>query len=116
MGHYRKTEQLGAVRVSHLEAMADQINGIAFIRLPYQPRPLAITSEGVALTGASDFHTAGYYGQGTKVAIIDLGFIGLTTAQAAGELDNVVYTWDYTEDGLETYTEHGTGVGGCRRN
>lgn len=91
--------------ISRLEAMADQVNGIAFIRLPYRPRPLVVTSEGVFLTGASDFHTAGYYGQGTKVAIIDL-----TAAQAAGELNNVVYTHDYTGGGLETYTNHGTGV------
>ena len=58
------------VPISQLEAMANQVNGIAFIRLPYRPRPLVVTSEGVALTGVSDFHTAGYYGQGAKVAII----------------------------------------------
>ena len=98
------------VPINRLETMADQVNGIAFIRLPYQPRPLVVTSQGVALTGADDFHTAGYYGQGTKVAIIDLGFIDLTAAQAAGELDNVLYTHDYTGGGLETYTKHGTGV------
>jgi subtilisin family serine protease len=72
--------------------------------------PLVVTSQGVTLTGASDFHDAGFYGQGVKVAIIDLGFIDLTAAQAAGELDNVLYTHDYTGGGLETYTEHGTGV------
>jgi subtilisin family serine protease len=111
-GHVQATSNsLMRVRVpiSQLEAMADQVNGIAFIRLPYRLRPL-VTSEGVALTGADDFHAAGYYGQGTKVAIIDLGFIGLANAQAAGELDNVVYTHDYTGGGLETYTKHGTGV------
>jgi subtilisin family serine protease len=67
----------------------------------------------VALTGASDFHTAGYYGQGVKVAIIDLGFDGLVAAQAAGELQNVVYTWDYigNDSNVEGTGEvHGTGV------
>jgi len=98
------------VPIDRLEAMADQVSGVAFIRLPYRPRPLVVTSEGVALTGADDFHTAGYYGQGVKVAIIDLWFIGLADAQAAGELDNVVYTHDYTGNGLETYIEHGTAV------
>jgi len=96
--------------VDRLEMLADRVAGVAFIRLPYRPRPLALTSQGVALTGADDFHAAGYYGQGTKVAIIDLGFIGLAAAQAAGELDNVVYTHDYTGNGLEEYTKHGTGV------
>ena len=98
------------VPVDKLEALADRVAGVAFIRLPYHPRPLAITSEGVALTGADDFHTAGYYGQGVKVAIIDLGFNGLTAAQNAGELVNVVYTRDYTGTGLESGTKHGTGV------
>ncbi|MCK4393133.1 hypothetical protein KAX17_09530, partial [Candidatus Bipolaricaulota bacterium] len=97
------------VPVDRLEAIADRVEGIAFIRLPYQPRPL-VTSQGVSLTGATDFHTAGFYGQNTKVAIIDLGFIGLTAAQAAGELNKVAYTHDYTGAGLQTDTEHGTGV------
>jgi len=97
------------VPVDRLEAIADRVEGIAFIRLPYQPRPL-VTSQGVSLTGATDFHTAGFYGQNTKVAIIDLGFSGLTAAQNAGELDNVIYTHDYTGTGLQTETEHGTGV------
>jgi len=98
------------VPISQLEAMADQVNGIAFIRLPYRPRALVVTSEGVALTGADDFHTAGYYGQGTRVAIIDLGFNGYTAAKNAGELDNVVFAHDYTGSGLETGIVHGTAV------
>ena len=101
------------VPINRLETMADQVNGIAFIRLPYRPRPLVVTSQGVALTGASSFHTAGYYGQGGKVAIIDLGFDGLAAAQAAGELQNVVYTWDYIGNDLNvegTGEVHGTGV------
>ncbi|MCK4391940.1 hypothetical protein KAX17_03455, partial [Candidatus Bipolaricaulota bacterium] len=65
------------VPVDRLETIADRVEGIAFIRLPYQPRPL-VTSQGVSLTGATDFHTTGFYGQNTRVAIIDLGFIGLT--------------------------------------
>jgi len=101
------------VPINRLETMADQVNGIAFIRLPYQPQPLVVTSQGVAFTGASDFHDAGYYGQGVKVAIIDLGFDGLAAAQAADELQNVVYTWDYigNDSNVEGTGEiHGTGV------
>jgi len=90
--------------------LADRVSGVAYIREPYDARPVAVTSEGVSVSGASDFHTAGYYGQGTKVAIIDLGFSGYTAARNAGELDNVVFTYDYTGDGFETYTVHGTGV------
>ena len=98
------------IPVDRLESLADKVSGVAFIRLPYRPRELAVTSEGVALTGADDFHTAGYYGQGAKVAIIDLGFNGYTAAKNAGELDNVVYTNDYTGTGFETGIVHGTAV------
>lgn len=98
------------VPVSRLEAIANQVDGISFIRLPYKPRPLAVTSEGVSLTGADDFHSAGYYGQGAKVAVIDLGFDGYTEARNAGELSSVVYTHDYTGNGFETEYFHGTGV------
>jgi len=106
------SERLMRVRVpiSRLETLADQVNGIAFIRLPYRPRPMAVTSEGVALTGADDFHTAGYYGQGTKVAVIDLGFVGYTEVRNAGELASVVSTHDYTGSGFEASYDHGTAV------
>ena len=88
--------------------VADSVSGIAFIRLPYRPRPLVV-SEGIAVIGAGDYHTAGYEGQGTKVAIIDLGFAGLTAAQGASELLGV-YTSDYTGTGLQTGISHGTAV------
>jgi len=98
------------VPVGRLEAIADRVDGISFIRLPYKPRPLAVTSEGVAVTGADSFHLAGYYGQGTRVAVIDLGFDGYTEAQAAGELANVVYTDDYSGRGFQADYVHGTAV------
>ena len=102
-----------SVPVDRLIELADAASGVAYIREPYPVRPLAVTSQGVGLTGADDFHDAGYYGQGVKVAIIDLGFDGLASAQAAGELQNVVYTWDYIhgDSGVEgTGIVHGTGV------
>jgi subtilisin family serine protease len=101
------------VPTARLEKLADQVRGLSFVRLPYRPRPLVVTSQGVALTGADTFHTAGYNGQDTDVAIIDMGFQGLTNAQNAGELDHVVYTYNYTGGGstnVDTYIEHGTAV------
>jgi|GEM_PF-2676215 hypothetical protein len=100
------------VPVDKLESLAAEVSGIVFIREPLKPVPLAVVSQGVVLTSASDFHAAGFEGQGANVAIIDLGFEGLTAAQAAGELQNVHVddTHDYTGNGLETESEHGTGV------
>lgn len=100
--------------------IADTVSGIRFIRRPYTPKP-AVTSQGVALIGAASYHSAGYYGQNTKVAVIDLGFSGLSGAIAAGEFGSgsgyggsaaidSSCTEDYTGTGLETGTEHGTAV------
>lgn len=79
------------VPINKLKQIAAHARGISFIKLPDKPIPLVFQSEGVSLTGASSFHSAGYRGSGVKVAIIDLGFASLSSAISAGELpDNVV--------------------------
>jgi uncharacterized repeat protein (TIGR01451 family) len=83
--------------------------GIAYIRPPLAPQALAV-SEGVALTGAQTFHANGLRGQGVKIAVIDLGFAGLSAAQARGELPTNVITFDFTGTGLQSTTSHGTAV------
>lgn len=88
--------------------VADSVAGIAYMRLPYRPRPLVV-SEGVAVSGADDYHDAGYLGQNAKVAIIDLGFTG-ADALLSSELSRVVDTNDYTGTGLYAGTNHGTAV------
>ena len=107
-----RSKSLLRVRVpaERLLELPDRVSGVAYLREPYPTRPLVVTSQGVDLTGAGDIHDAGYYGQGIKVAIIDLGFDNYTEARAAGELTNVVYTHDYTGGGFEANTVHGTGV------
>lgn len=99
-----------SIPVSVLEEVAEKVSGISYIRLPCKPLPLTVISEGVSLTGASDYHGAGVEGQNVKVGVIDLGFIGLAAAQAAGELPPTVITKDYTGAGIESGTVHGTGV------
>ncbi|GAH38351.1 unnamed protein product, partial [marine sediment metagenome] len=119
-----------------LEEIADKVEGISYIRLPYRPFSdmvseesrlnlsnflkgrenslqqisFGITSQGVDLTGASEYHNLGYKGQNTKVAIIDVGFNGLTNSQKYGELPEPIITKDFTETGLETGRIHGTAV------
>ncbi len=94
------------VPVSQLDNLA-RLPGVRFVRRPYRPVPTSI-SEGVTVTGANAWHTAGIRGQGIKVAVIDGGFQGLSAAVASGAVGNVVYTHDYTGDGLETGGVHGT--------
>ncbi len=109
-----RSEGLIRVRIplDRLKELADDVSGIVYIREPHRPVPLAVESEGVGLTGADVFHSQGIEGQGARVAVIDLGFDGYTEARAVGELQNVVYTNDYTGNGFEFDEDgvHGTGV------
>jgi len=97
------------IPISSLEQVADKVAGISYIRLPLRPVP-AVTSEGVSLTGASVYQNQGYEGQGTKVAIIDSGFLGWQNIQGQGELPSNTITYDFTGTGLGGDTPHGTAV------
>lgn len=80
-----------------------------FVRLPYPHQPMAVTSQGVALTGALDMQTLGNDGAGIKVGVIDVGFGNLASAQASGDLPANVIVTDYTGSGTGGNT-HGTSV------
>jgi subtilisin family serine protease len=95
--------------------IAKEIEGIQSIHLPNRPAIAEVTSEGVSLTGADTYQANGLNGQGVKVAVIDLGFEGLSAAITAGEFGNPSVidpscTMDFTGSGLETTTNHGTAV------
>ena len=83
-----------------------RLSGVAFVRRPYRPVPTAI-SEGVQVSGAGDWQQAGYSGQGIRVAVIDSQFGGLSQAIASGEVAHVIFSRDYTGEGLETGGVHG---------
>lgn len=72
--------------------------------------PDATGDEGVAASNAAAWQGAGVDGSGVKVAIIDLGFIGYTNAQATGDLPGSVVTQDFGCGGVATITDHGTAV------
>ncbi len=96
----------------HLRALADT-PGISFIRRPRIFTALgARTTEGVLPTGALLLQSAGWRGQNVKIAVIDLGFAGLSRALDAKVIKRevIVDTQDYTGEGLEVGTSHGTGV------
>jgi hypothetical protein len=87
--------------IESLSALA-QIPGVRLVRLPYPatttdlsaqaglspdaPQVGSRTSEGVSLTKASTWHTAGHTGAGVNVAVFDLGFTGWQSLQASGDL------------------------------
>ncbi len=83
-------------------------SSIGSARLPFKFYPAGKVTEGVNLTGANIFNNTIYRGAGVKVAVVDVGFKGLTAAIAAGELPSNVITQNFSEFGLETEYYHGT--------
>ena len=99
---------LDSAPLNALLRLAD-LSGIAYIRPPLAPQALAL-SQGVALTGADQLQSQGTRGQNSTVAVIDLGFAGLSTAQSRGELPGGVQTYDFSGSGLQSTSSHGTAV------
>lgn len=102
------------IPLSNLESLAS-LKDISFIKLPDQPIPVYF-SQGISLTGASIFHNSNIKGAGVKVAIIDLGFAGLSDSIRRGFLPNNVTKIDCTgascepSDFSDEYEIHGTAV------
>ena len=99
-----------SIPVGRLAALASVLPASAVVRLPYPHQALAVTGQGVALTGAADMQSLGTNGAGVKIGVIDLGFTSLASAQASGDLPANLTATDYTGTGLNGTTNHGTNV------
>jgi subtilisin family serine protease len=89
------------------ESLVRSVPGVDRVRFPYMPIPLVV-SEGVELSGVSEWHDLGITGEGAEVAVIDVGFQGINAAMAAGELPSDMTTVDFTGYGMESLSTHGT--------
>ena len=69
-----------------------------------------IVSQSVSLTAADGYQAGNLDGSGTRIAIIDLGFSGLSNTINAGELPADTVSVDFTGDGVEAGGKHGVGV------
>ncbi|MEM4284504.1 MAG: S8 family serine peptidase [Candidatus Caldarchaeum sp.] len=95
--------------VEKLFALTEVLPTDAYVRLPLRPWGAAIA--GLEVTGVNEWHAHGVRGQGVRVAVIDIGFTGLSEALASGRIANVVFQKDYTRLGMEGGDEsHGTKV------
>ena len=82
----------------------------------HRPLPplMAAISQGTDVALATEWRWAGLTGQGVKVSVLDLGFLGYTNRIAAGELPTTVITRSFVGDGSELAfwgrpaTPHGT--------
>ena len=68
------------------------------------------TSEGLASMGVPPWHNKGYGGQGIKIAIVEMSFLGYRDLLGV-ELPGTVFTRSFRFDGaIEGYSKHGTAV------
>ncbi len=106
----RKRPGFMAVEVpaDRAEQLIKDNSSIRHARLPFRFYPSGKVSEGVNLTGANIFHDTLNRGAGVKVAVLDVGFKGLSEAITAGELPSNVITQDFSGLGLQTEYKHGT--------
>jgi hypothetical protein len=101
-----------SIPASRIKALLNALPSDILARLPYPHQAVAVTGQGVAITGAADMQALGNNGAGVKIGVIDLGFTSLSTSQASGDLPptgpNLSIT-DYTGTGTGG-TNHGTNV------
>jgi hypothetical protein len=81
--------------------------GVRSVREPLRATP-SVTSQGVASTGASAWHSAGDGGAGTKIAVVDGGFAG--AAALVGTELPVGTTMDLSRCSDPNQEVHGTAV------
>jgi subtilisin family serine protease len=83
---------LADIPFDKLKEIADKVEGILYIRPPNKPHALTYQSEAVSqnLTGTRSYISSGLTGSGVKVAVIDGGFKGVSSAISNGELPSVV--------------------------
>ena len=93
---------------SDFNTLVDKIPASRYFRLPYTFEANEIGGAGVSSTGALIHHSDGVSGQGVDIAVIDVGFKGLTDAISSNDIPGTVIRKDFTAGGLETGYKHGT--------
>ena len=93
---------------------AAELTGVGELRFPLTPVPVegagSIVSQSVGLIGASALQALGIDGSGVAVAVVDVGFMNLAAAKAAGEIPPSAIEVDFSGFGMESGTAHGTAV------
>lgn len=108
--HYANLLQ-ALVPIEALEALAERPD-VQLVREPQRPVPSnelqvgSQTTEGLAASNASAWHTAGYDGSGVHIAIFDVGFEGYS-GLLGSDLPASVTTYDWTGEGIGG-SAHGT--------
>ena len=96
------------VPILALEQIAN-LPGVSFVRTPIRPRKKnSVLTEGRAATLASAWNVAGFRGQGVKIAVMDVDFLGLSALKASDELPASVIVTNFSTEAMEIGTDgHG---------
>ena len=93
------------VPVSVIESLSKE-QFVKFIQKPIIAHP-CVKSEGVGVINADDVHNRGFYGDGVKVAIIDIGFTGYASNPEIPS-QNIKEVKSFRGDGQIETSEHGS--------
>ena len=97
------------VPVLRLTELARSLPPGHFLQRAQAPDPVDVSGEGPMAINSDGYRDGGGDGSGLTVAIIDMGFDGLTEAWENGDIPSP-YVWvNYTPYALESVTSHGTG-------
>jgi subtilisin family serine protease len=110
--------KVGTIWHAHVTALVppaalpalSRVSSVTFVRLPERGTLESVTGQEVAASLASTLQAQGITGKGVKVAIIDGGFLGLTSLQTSGDVPTNVTTADFCGGRFASATEHGTAV------
>jgi hypothetical protein len=115
-GHFFEYVFEADIPFDKIKTIADEVEGIQRIELPDVPVPLSYQSEGLGKIRFSNYSAAGIRGSGVKIAVIDLGFAGISSTVSNGDLPSNVIKVDCTgtscvSTAFSSETEkHGTAV------
>src|SRR5207302_1657049 len=82
---------------------------VAYVRQPFRPFPDGAPSSELYWPRLRAWQFEGWSGAGVKLAVIDIGFYGLVSAQNQGLLPNDVVTVNDCSSGFSN-SDHGTNV------
>ncbi len=105
---HRKHATTIRATLDQIENISHIVPGLQHIDIPAPAWPMS--GEGVIVSGGQIAQLKGARGSGVKIAIIDLGFNGLSNLIEDEDIPAPIATKVYTKTGLEETTNHGTQV------
>ncbi len=98
----------GYIPIYRFNALIEEFPDIHQIRMHKKPSTKAMVSEGFAKVNGTPWKTAGYTGNGMKIAVIDFGFEHIGDLVASGDFTTTYTGKDFSGYGFPGFDYHGT--------